>query len=71
MMVIVLLMEMVDACTVVQDYFYSFLCLFVFLVNALNLSFLHLVQTMERLRAQETGIFKKKPADLMQMFKVR
>uniref|UniRef100_A0A2N9EK27 PX domain-containing protein n=1 Tax=Fagus sylvatica TaxID=28930 RepID=A0A2N9EK27_FAGSY len=26
-------------------------------------------ETMERLRAQETGIFKKKPADLMQMFK--
>ena len=29
------------------------------------------VQTMDRLRAHETGIFKKKPADLMQMFKVR
>ncbi|XWS59456.1 hypothetical protein CRYUN_Cryun08bG0123600 [Craigia yunnanensis] len=26
-------------------------------------------ETMERLRSQETGIFKKKPADLMQMFK--
>ncbi|XP_062167260.1 sorting nexin 1 [Alnus glutinosa] len=26
-------------------------------------------ETMERLRAQETGIFKKKPADLMQIFK--
>ncbi|XVE61449.1 hypothetical protein DITRI_Ditri06bG0041100 [Diplodiscus trichospermus] len=26
-------------------------------------------ETMERLRFQETGIFKKKPADLMQMFK--
>ncbi|PSS15905.1 Sorting nexin like [Actinidia chinensis var. chinensis] len=27
-------------------------------------------QTMERARLQETGIFKKKPADLMQIFKV-
>ncbi|XP_047175151.1 sorting nexin 1 isoform X2 [Vigna umbellata] len=26
-------------------------------------------ETMERLRSQETGIFKKKPADLMQIFK--
>ncbi|MBA0587939.1 hypothetical protein Gorai_001059, partial [Gossypium raimondii] len=26
-------------------------------------------ETMERLRSHETGIFKKKPADLMQMFK--
>jgi sorting nexin-1/2 len=25
---------------------------------------------MERLRSQETGMFKKKPADLMQIFKV-
>ena len=28
-------------------------------------------QTMERLRSHDSGIFKKKPADLMQMFKVR
>lgn len=28
------------------------------------------VQTMERLRSQDTGYFKKKPADLMQIFKV-
>ncbi|KAG8501216.1 hypothetical protein CXB51_003304 [Gossypium anomalum] len=27
-------------------------------------------QSMERLRSQETGIFKKNPADLMQMFKL-
>uniref|UniRef100_A0A2P2KL00 Sorting nexin 1-like isoform X2 n=1 Tax=Rhizophora mucronata TaxID=61149 RepID=A0A2P2KL00_RHIMU len=27
-------------------------------------------ETMERLRSYETGIFKKKPADLMQIFKV-
>ncbi|CAL5392093.1 unnamed protein product [Camellia sinensis] len=27
------------------------------------------MQTMERARSQETGIFKKKPADLMQIFK--
>lgn len=29
-----------------------------------------LLQTMERARSQETGIFKKKPADLIQIFKV-
>ncbi|GMP84325.1 hypothetical protein CsSME_00037892 [Camellia sinensis var. sinensis] len=28
-----------------------------------------ILQTMERARSQETGIFKKKPADLMQIFK--
>ncbi|XP_057467777.1 sorting nexin 1-like [Actinidia eriantha] len=28
-----------------------------------------ILQTMERARLQETGIFKKKPADLMQIFK--
>lgn len=28
-------------------------------------------QTMERLRSHDSGIFKKKPADLMQIFKVR
>ncbi|KAM7254689.1 hypothetical protein ACFE04_019930 [Oxalis oulophora] len=28
-------------------------------------------EMMERLRSQETGIFKKKPADLMQIFKVK
>lgn len=27
-------------------------------------------QMMERLRSHESGIFKKKPADLMQIFKV-
>lgn len=32
-------------------------------------SFLSL-QTMERFRFQETGMFMKKPADLMQMFRV-
>ena len=41
----------------------------------MNLVYLHFIkyimQTMERLRSQETGIFKKKPADLMQIFKVR
>jgi len=41
----------------------------------MNLDYLHFIthimQTMERLRSQETGIFKKKPADLMQIFKVR
>ncbi|CAL5334510.1 unnamed protein product [Camellia sinensis] len=30
---------------------------------------IHSKQTMERARSQETGIFKKKPADLMQIFK--
>jgi len=38
----------------------------------MNLVYLHFIkyimQTMERLRSQETGIFKKKPADLMQIF---
>jgi sorting nexin-1/2 len=40
-------------------------------IENFNSFVLHLGQTMERLRAQETGIFKKKPADLMQIFKVR
>ncbi|CAL5354582.1 unnamed protein product [Camellia sinensis] len=33
------------------------------------LSLLDMEATMERARSQETGIFKKKPADLMQIFK--
>lgn len=53
---------------------YSLLMPLVYLFIFFNLLFLILffifVQTMERLRAHETGIFKK-PADLMQIFKVR
>ncbi|KAJ0088493.1 hypothetical protein Patl1_32625 [Pistacia atlantica] len=45
---------------------YSILDLIFFLVNADVFS---AAQTMERLRFQETGIFKKKPTDFMQIFK--
>lgn len=31
---------------------------------------LGVLQTMERARSQDTGIFKRKPADLMQIFRV-
>lgn len=41
------------------------------LMNYLALIYILFCQTMERLRSHETGIFKKKPADLMQIFKVR
>lgn len=38
---------------------------------SVNTNVISFVQTMERLRSQDTGYFKKKPADLMQIFKVR
>lgn len=37
---------------------------------SVNTNVISFVQTMERLRSQDTGYFKKKPADLMQIFKV-
>ncbi|KAK9196705.1 hypothetical protein WN943_004836 [Citrus x changshan-huyou] len=38
-------------------------------LQQINTNVISVVQTMERLRSQDTGYFKKKPADLMQIFK--